>query len=34
MPIYEYEHLEKPCQKSRRFEVNQSMSDLKKTIKD
>ena len=27
MPVYEYEHLEKPCIQGRLFEVNQSMHD-------
>jgi len=27
MPVYEYEHLEKPCVQGRRFEVNQSIHD-------
>lgn len=28
MPIYEYEHLEKPCMKGRSFEVCQSIYDI------
>ena len=27
MPVYEYEHLEKPCQRRRQFEVSQSIYD-------
>ncbi len=27
MPVYEYEHIEKSCQKGRRFEVTQSICD-------
>jgi len=27
MPVYEYEHLGKPCKQGRRFEVNQSVHD-------
>ena len=28
MPVYEYEHLEKPCKRGDLFEVNQSIQDL------
>ena len=27
MPVYEYEHLEKPCPQGRQFELNQSIHD-------
>jgi putative FmdB family regulatory protein len=31
MPVYEYEHLEKPCIKGDLFEVNQSINDSELT---